>query len=53
MLCLGRVIGKFVFGGNMARANRDSIQYLVPINIVAASQKTGPEVERNLIGDLR
>ena len=53
MLCLGHVIGKFAFGGNKARANRGSIQYLVPINLVAASQKTGPEVERNSTGDPR
>ena len=32
MLCLGHVIAKFAFGGNKARANRDTIQYLVPID---------------------
>jgi hypothetical protein len=51
VLCLGHVIAKFAFGGNKARANRDTIQYLVPIDSVAAAQKTGPGVERISIGD--
>ena len=51
MLCLGDVIAKFTFGGNKARANRDTIQYLVPIDSVAAAQKTGSGVERISIGD--
>ena len=51
MLCLGHVIAKFVFGGNKASANRDTIQYLVPIDSVAAAQKTGPGVERISTGD--
>jgi hypothetical protein len=38
-------------GEAKARANRGSIQYLVPINLVAASQKSGPE--RNSTGDPR
>ena len=53
MLGLGHVIDKFAFGGNKARANRDSIQYLVPIDLVAAAQKTGSGVERISTGDPR
>ena len=51
MLCLMHVIAKFAISGNKARANRDTIQYLVPIDSVAAAQKTGPGVERISIGD--
>ena len=53
MLGLGHVIGKFAFGGNKAKPNRDSIQYLVPIDLVAAAQKTGSGVERISTGDPR
>jgi hypothetical protein len=53
MLGLGHITGKFAFGGDKARANRDSIHYYVPIEVVAAAQKTGSGAERISTGDPR
>lgn len=46
MLYLGHVTDKFAVDGIKVGRCRDSIQYLVPIGLVAAAQKMGPGVEQ-------